>query len=190
MGAYDRTKLFGPSLGARSLEKPRMTVDRIYLIGFMGAGKSTVGRELALQLQWPFFDLDLEIQKAEGMPVRAIFEQKGEPRFRELEAIHLNALSHIPNAVIALGGGAYIDPVNRELVEATGLSVWLDTPLSILQERVRPDGNRPLWASPEKVLRLYDQRQPTYQLARLRIPTENRLPDSIAEEIIRKARTL
>ena len=163
-----------------------MTIDRIYLLGFMGAGKSTVGRELSHQLHWPFFDLDTEIQKAEGVPLKVIFERDGEPRFREIEREHLRDLSTRPQGVIALGGGAYVDPVNRALVESTGLSVWLDASFAALRRRVRPDGSRPLWSDPEKALQLYEERRPTYRLAQLCLSTDNRLPDDIAAEIVRK----
>jgi shikimate kinase len=163
-----------------------MAADRIYLIGFMGAGKSTVGRELSHKLQWPFFDLDSEIQKAEGLPVRQIFERHGESRFRELEKEHLKTLAAAPKGVIALGGGAYLDPDNRALVEATGVSVWLDGSFAVIRKRIRPDGARPLWADPEKARQLYEQRRPTYELAQVHVLTDNRLPDAIAAEIIRK----
>lgn len=163
-----------------------MAAGRIYLIGFMGAGKSTVGRELSHKLHWPFFDLDVEIQKAEGIPVREIFERHGESRFRQLETEHLKTLTASPKGVIALGGGAYLDPANRELVETTGTSVWLDGSFAVLRKRIRPDGSRPLWADPEKARKLYDERRPTYELAKVHVLTDNRSPDAIAAEIIRK----
>jgi shikimate kinase len=163
-----------------------MAADRIYLIGFMGAGKSTVGRDLSHKLHWPFFDLDAEIQKAEGIPVREIFERHGESRFRQLEKEHLKILASAPKGVIALGGGAYLDPGNRELVENTGTSVWLDGSFAVLRKRIRPDGSRPLWADPEKARQLYEERRPTYELAKVHVLTDNRLPDAIAQEIIRK----
>src|SRR6478752_4069486 len=100
-----------------------MPVERIYLVGFMGAGKSTVGRELSLKLRCPFLDLDTEIERAEGMPVREIFSRFGEPRFRQLEREHLGRLSVAEGAVIALGGGAYVDAENRKVVNESGVAV-------------------------------------------------------------------
>ena len=163
-----------------------MTVDRIYLVGFMGAGKSTVGRELSSKLKRPFFDLDAEIEKAEGMSVAQIFDRKGEAHFRQLEREHLKRLSELPSGIVALGGGAYIDPENRKLVDKTGAVVWLDTSLTSIRERVRPDGTRPLMLDPDRVDKLYSSRLPFYKLARIQVLTDNRLPDAIAQEIIRR----
>src|SRR5436190_20287527 len=143
-----------------------MTVQRIYLVGFMGAGKSTVGRELSLRLRWPFLDLDAEIEKSEKLSVREIFARFGEPHFRGLEREHLQQLSQTPQAIIALGGGAYVDAENRAVVDATGVSVWLDTSMTSVRERVRPDGSRPLLADAERARQLYADRLPAYRLAR------------------------
>src|SRR5262252_707601 len=165
-------------------------MQRIYLIGFMGAGKSTVGRELSLKLRGPFIDLDAEIEKAEGIPVREIFARFGEARFRQVEREHLKRISETSATVVALGGGAYIDPENRKLVDDTGVAVWLDASFSTIRERVRPDGTRPLLADLEQARRLYAERLPSYKLARVHILTDNRLPDAIAQEIIERVRTL
>jgi shikimate kinase len=167
-----------------------MSVQRIYLVGFMGAGKSTVGRELSLKLQWPFMDLDAEIENAAKLSVREIFERFGEPRFRELEREHLKRLSEIPQGVIALGGGAFIDADNRAVVEASGVAVWLDVSLSTIKERVRPDGTRPLMKDSEQLRMLYERRRPSYKLAGIHVRTDNRLPDAIAEEIVQRITTL
>lgn len=163
-----------------------MAVERIYLVGFMGAGKSTVGRELSGQLQRPFFDLDAEIERAEGCSVAEIFSRFGEPLFRQLESDHLRRLSTQPHSIVALGGGAYLDPANRRVVDETGVVVWLDASLSSIRERVQPDGSRPLLANPEQVEKLYASRLPFYKLARIHVVTDNRLPGAIAQEIIRK----
>jgi shikimate kinase len=163
----------------------------IYLVGFMGAGKSTVGRELSLKLKLPFIDLDSEIQKAEGLTVQEIFSRLGEPHFRELERAHLKRLSGMPEAIIALGGGAYVDPENRRLIEDTGgVSVWLNASLASIRKRVRPDGTRPLMSDPERARTLYFERLPVYKLAGIHVLTDNRLPDDIAEEIVQKVKAL
>ena len=162
-----------------------MVVERIYLVGFMGAGKTTVGRELSFRLQRPFFDLDAEVEAAEGLSVAEIFNRFGEQRFRQLERNHLKRLSG-QQGVIALGGGAYVDPENRKVADETGAVVWLETSLATVHQRVRPDGSRPLLSNPEQVEKLYGSRLPFYRLARIHVLTDNRLPDTIAQEIIRK----
>jgi shikimate kinase len=163
---------------------------RIYLVGFMGAGKSTVGRELSLKLHCPFVDLDTEIEKTEGIPVREIFARFGELRFRQIEREHLKRISEASPAIIALGGGAYIDTENRKVVDDSGVSVWLDASFSAIRDRVRPDGTRPLLADVEGARRLYAERLPSYKLARIHVLTDNRLPDAIAQEIIERVTTL
>ena len=167
-----------------------MPVQHIYLVGFMGAGKSTVGREIALKLARPFLDLDSEIEKAETLSVREIFERYGEARFRELERAHLKRLSQEPPAVIALGGGAFVDAANRAVVESSGVAVWLEASLASIQERIKPDGTRPLMKDPEQFRMLYERRCPSYRLAKVHVRTDNRLPDSIAEEIVQRVTTL
>jgi len=163
-----------------------MAADRIYLVGFMGAGKTTVGRELSLKMKRPFFDVDVEIEKAEGVSVAEIFSRWGEARFRQLEREHLKRLCMLPSGIVALGGGAYIDPESRKLVDETGAVVWLDASLGAIRERVRPDGTRPLMSDAERVDKLYSSRLPFYRLARIHVLTDNRLPDAIAQEIIRR----
>src|ERR1051326_6210130 len=93
---------------------------RLYLVGFMGAGKTTVGRRLAKKLGWKFLDLDEEIEHREGRTVANIFKEDGERHFRSLEHSCLKELASVPKAVIAMGGGAFVDPENRELAESTG----------------------------------------------------------------------
>lgn len=167
-----------------------MPIQRIYLVGFMGAGKSTVGRELALKLRWPFVDLDNEIERSEGLSVREIFDKFGEPRFRELERHHLGELSKRDRGVMALGGGTYMEKDNRKVIEETGIAVWLDVTFSQIQERVRPDGSRPLLSDIERAKRLYAERRSVYALAPIRIVTDARLPNEIAEDIIQRVAKL
>ena len=163
---------------------------RIYLVGFMGSGKSTVGRELSLKLHVPFLDLDAEIEKAEGLPVREIFARHGEPRFRQIEREHLKRIAESSTAIVALGGGTYIDPENRKVVDETGVAVWLEVSFSSIRERVRPDGTRPLLSDIKQARRLYAERLPTYKLARIHVLTDSRLPDAIAQEIVERVTSL
>lgn len=161
-----------------------MAQKRIYLVGFMGAGKTTVGRRLAKRLGWKFIDLDEEIERREGRAVAEIFKEHGERHFRDLERACLKELSSSPHSVIAMGGGAFIEPDNRELAGKTGLTVWLKVSFAKIGARVKIDGTRPNFTDPEKAERLYHSREPHYAQARLHISTDEGSPDSIVEEII------
>ena len=156
----------------------------------MGAGKSTVGRRLAKKLGWKFLDLDAEIERREGRPIAEIFRQDGEPHFRNLERRYLKELSSSRKSVIALGGGTFIDPENRDLAEKTGLTVWLKVSFSKLVQRVRIDGTRPNFADSAQAERLYGTREPSYALAKVHISTEDGTPESAADEIIGALRKL
>src|SRR4026207_369314 len=120
-----------------------MHFTRIYLVGFMGSGKTTAGGLLARKLGWSFIDLDHEIERGEGRSISDIFRVSGEPHFRRLEREYLERLSHTSRGVIALGGGTFIDPDNRKLAEDTGLTVWLKVSFDKLVHRVKMEGTRP-----------------------------------------------
>jgi len=150
----------------------------------MGAGKTTVGRRLAKKLGWKFIDLDEEIERRDGRLVADIFKQEGESRFRDLERSCLKDLSSSRKTVIALGGGAFIDPGNQELAESSGLTVWLKVSFTKMAGRVKIDGSRPNFTDTEKAERLYQGREPHYARARLHVSTDDGSPDSIVEEII------
>src|SRR5215831_1052623 len=104
----------------------------IYVVGFMGAGKSTVGRHLAHRLGWSFFDTDHEIEAAEQSTIPEIFSSRGEPEFRRIESAileqHVRWIERGRPAVLALGGGAFTLPANRALLAENGVSIWLDCP--------------------------------------------------------------
>ena len=150
----------------------------------MGAGKTTVGRRLAKKLGWKFIDLDEEIERREGRLIADIFKEEGESHFRDLERSCLKDLSASRKTVIALGGGAVIDPTNRELAESSGLTVWLKVSFTKIAGRVRIDGSRPNFMDTEKAERLYHAREPQYACAKLHLSTDEGSPDSIADEII------
>jgi shikimate kinase len=156
----------------------------------MGSGKTTVGRRLAKKLGWKFVDLDEEIERREGRSIADIFKQEGEPHFRNLERSYLKGLSASRKAVIALGGGAFIDSENREVAESTGLTVWLKVSFTKISGRVKIDGSRPNFMDTEKAESLYHAREPHYARAKLHISTDDESPDSIAEEIIGVLRKL
>ena len=156
----------------------------------MGAGKSTIGRRLAKKLGWKFIDLDEEIERREKRTIAEIFSKDGEPHFRNLERLCLKDVSASSKTVIALGGGAFIDPENRATAEKTGLTVWLKASFSQLAGRVKIDGTRPNFADKDKAEQLYQTRQPSYALAKLHVSTDEGTPDSAADEIIGEVRKL
>lgn len=162
-----------------------MKGSRIYLVGFMGAGKTTIGSLLADRLGWEFVDLDAAIEAREKRSVRAIFASSGEAYFRELEAACLRQLSGGPERVISLGGGAYVDPSNRELVDSTGISVYLEAPLEMLLSRIDDDGSRPLARDRPELTRLFADRTPSYNMAQVVIGTGNREPAEVVGELLR-----
>jgi shikimate kinase len=158
----------------------------IYLVGFMGAGKSSVGTILAQRMGWPFVDLDTVIEAGEGASIRRIFEQSGEPFFRQLEHAALAEVSRKEPAVIALGGGTFVQRRNLDLIrQSRGVSIWLDCPIEELWERCSAMDNRPLFRDRESFFRLYEQRLPFYRQAEFRIATEGRSPEGIVQEILR-----
>ncbi len=158
----------------------------VYLLGFMGSGKTTVGELLARELGWPFIDLDAVIEAGQGTTIRQIFEQAGEPFFRQIEHAALTESSKTRPAVIALGGGTFAQKANFEFIRSTGgTTVWLDCSLLELRRRCGDIDNRPLFRDPESFAQLYDQRLPYYQLAEHRVTTDGRAPKEVVEEILR-----
>jgi len=157
---------------------------RVYLVGFMGAGKSTVGRLVARALGWKFLDLDYEIERREARPIAQIFKESGENYFREIESQSLRSVSLERQCVIALGGGAYVDPHNRAFVESHGLSVYLDVSMTQIQARVSDDGTRPLFYKTLTVEELYKHRQPSYRIARIQINTDGLQPHEVARKVV------
>ncbi len=145
----------------------------LWLTGFMGCGKSTVGKLLAKQLGWQFLDLDAQIEQAAGRTIREIFEFDGEAAFRELEHEQLlkqaGACRQGGASVVALGGGAYVSERNREAIEDCGVAVWLDPPYPILWARVEGNEKRPLAKDPDKFRALYDERRSSYAHAEYQI---------------------
>src|SRR5712691_6789344 len=137
----------------------------IVLVGMMGAGKSTIGRRLSARLRLPFLDADMEIEAAAGMSVPDIFEAHGEPYFRDGEVRVIARLLDSGPAVIATGGGAFMNPDTRALVRDRGISVWLKTDLALLLRRVKRKGDRPLLKGKDAeatLKRLLGDREKTY----------------------------
>ena len=157
----------------------------IYLLGFMGSGKSTVGNLLARALGWPLIDLDTVIEAGQGLSIREIFENSGEPFFRQVEHAALAAASQAEPAVIALGGGTFAQPPTWSLIrEAGGTTVWLDCPPELLRARCEGMEHRPLFRDEQAFTQLFAERLPYYRLADFRISTEGRKPEEVVEQIL------
>jgi shikimate kinase len=157
----------------------------IYLLGFMGSGKSTVGNLLARALGWPLIDLDTLIEAGQGLSIREIFENSGEPFFRQVEHAALSAASQAEPAVIALGGGTFAQPSNVSLIhEAGGTTIWLDCPPELLRRRCEGMEHRPLFRDEQAFTQLFMERVPYYRLADFRISTDGRKPEEVVEQIL------
>ncbi len=161
-----------------------MPTDKVYLVGFMGAGKSTVARALAARLDWRAEDIDDRIEAREGRPVAQIFAREGEPYFRQVERRVLLDLLPPRHLVVATGGGTFVDPDNRALINRDGLSVWLDVPLARVVERIPADGRRPLAADRLQFERLYETRRAAYQQAHLRLDAGSVSVDALLEQLM------
>ena len=147
-----------------------MMGDKIYLVGFMASGKSTIARTLAARLGWRFEDIDELIERRERLTIADIFARHGEAYFRGVEREVLRLLQPIRHVVIATGGGTFADAENRALINLDGLSVWLDVPLVELIPRIPLDGRRPLAANRADLEQLYAARLEYYRFAHLCVP--------------------
>jgi shikimate kinase len=161
-----------------------MQADKIYLVGFMAAGKSTVARALAERLRWRAEDVDELIEARERRTIAEIFQKQGEPYFRSLERDILKLLLPLRHVVVATGGGTFMDPENRAAINMDGVSVWLDVPLAELAARMPADGRRPLAADRAALERLYAARAAAYAAARVRVDASGARPEEVAERIL------
>jgi shikimate kinase len=166
----------------------------VFLVGFMGAGKSTVGRALSQRLNWVFEDLDDRIERRERRSVAEIFRDYGELEFRRAERVALQSLLEELHGgvarVVALGGGAFVQPENAALLRAAGVhTVFLDAPVEELWRRcceqaAEVAAERPLLGSADRFSDLYNERRLAYANASLKIETAGRTVDEIAAEIM------
>lgn len=164
------------------------------LIGYRGTGKSTVARQLALDLAWDWVDADVEIERRAGKSIAALFADDGEGRFRDLESEVLVELVRRSRMVIAAGGGAVLRDENRRQLERCTHVVWLRASTAAILRRVETDattaGRRPQLTTAGgevEVVRLLAEREPLYrQCAKLEVDTEHKTPAEIAGEIIRQ----
>jgi shikimate kinase len=158
-------------------------IDKIYLIGFMTAGKTTVARRLAARLGWRAEDVDRLIEARERLTVADLFSRHGEAYFRSVEREIVKLLLPLRHTVVATGGGTFMDTESRQAISLDGLAVWLDVPLETVIARLRPDGRRPLSTDRAQLERLFAARQAVYGLAPVRIDA-SAAPDAIVERIL------
>jgi shikimate kinase len=174
-----QTSEAAPASGGRS----------VVLIGLMGAGKTTVGRNLAERLGLAFVDSDEEVVKAAGCSIEDIFEVYGEPAFRDVEARVIQRLLEEGPKVIATGGGAFMSEATRERIRRHGVSVWLKADLDTLVQRTASRNDRPLLKGTDpraKLEELIDKRYPVYAEADIVVATSGEPAGTTAESVIRQ----
>ncbi|HEY8553621.1 MAG TPA: shikimate kinase AroK [Burkholderiales bacterium] len=168
--------------------------ERVFLVGPMGAGKSTIGRHLAELLRRDFLDCDQEIERHTGASIALIFEIEGEAGFRRREAAMLEELTRRDGIVLATGGGAVLAESNRKLLRERGIVVYLHALLDTLVARTHRDRQRPLLSTGDRRQKLEEilrTREPLYrEIADIIVATDQRAPGAVAQEIAAKLRTL
>jgi len=157
---------------------------RVVLVGFMGSGKTTIGRRLAQRLGYRFEDLDRRIEKREGLSVARLFQERGEAAFRALEHEEARAVSTLSGVVVATGGGAFAQEATRALLQGGALTVWLQCSLESALLRLRPDGSRPLAGNREIMRALLAEREPFYRQADVAVDTSRRTPYEVVDRIV------
>ena len=156
-----------------------MKADKLYLVGFMGAGKTTVARAIGKLTGWRVEDIDQRIEAREHRTVASIFSQQGEPYFRQLERLALGELLPLRHVVIATGGGTFVEPDNRALMLADGAVAWLELSLAQVIERVPADGRRPLASDRAQMEQLFARRQLAYAQAHVRVDASRPVPEVV-----------
>jgi shikimate kinase len=159
-------------------------IDKIFLVGFMAAGKTTVARALAGRLGWRAEDVDELIEARERRTVAEIFARQGEPYFRTVEREILRLLLPLRHVVVATGGGTFVDAENRAAKNHDGVSVWLDVPFEDVLGRLPADGRRPLAADRAQMERLFATRQLAYAQAHLHVPAAGLQAEAVVERIM------
>lgn len=160
----------------------------IFLVGFMGCGKTTVGRRLARELGWQFVDLDADIEGHHRMSISHIFEQYGEAVFRDWEhealARRVNEIKRGRPTVVSLGGGAFVAPSNVDLIDSAGLSIWIDCAFDVIKHRVATGGHRPLARDQKQLQELFEQRRAPYSRADYHVPVSVNDSDAVFRQIL------
>lgn len=163
----------------------------LYLVGYRGSGKTTLAKRLSEELGLPWFDSDIEVEKAEGVTIREIFDKHGETGFRDREVAAIDRLSQQPTAIIALGGGAILRPKNRQTIQRTGVCVWLNAQPAELAKRIHGDvltaQRRPALtglSSFDEIVSLLARREPLYQdVSQLKIETDQDDLENLAKQV-------
>jgi len=161
-----------------------LRADKVYIVGFMAAGKTTLARALAKRLDWRAVDVDELIEERERQTIADLFAKRGELYFRSVERQVLLDQMGARHVVVATGGGTFADVQNRAAINSDGLSVWLDVPLERLIGRVPADGRRPLAADRPGFERLYHQRRAAYEQAHLRLDAGRASVDALVEQLV------
>jgi len=162
------------------------TFPGIVLVGFMGSGKSSVGRELARRFGAPFVDVDERIESSAGSPIRELFAREGEPVFRAREKAALREALSVKGCVIATGGGAFSDEENRVLLRTYARVVYLEAAVETLLERLAGDLGRPLLRGGDRetvVRELLSRRVPGYRTADVTVRTDGRTVEEVAGQV-------
>ena len=160
----------------------------IYLVGFMACGKTTIGSLLAERLGWKFADMDQDIEALHGVSIARIFEKSGEQEFRRIETEAIRARVHRIErgeaTVVAMGGGAFVQPVNLDLLTNRGISIWLDCPFETVRRRVLETTHRPLARDMGRFEELYRERLAAYGRADQRIVIQSDDPSLAVDAIL------
>ena len=157
---------------------------RVVLVGFMGSGKSAVGRVLARRLGYRFEDMDRRIEERAGRTIAEIFREDGEEAFRELEREEALAVSRLAERVVASGGGAFARPETRAILQKGALTVWLRCDMGRILARVPRGGSRPLAGNRDIMRALLAEREPSYRMADVAVDASTGSPREVAERIV------
>ena len=164
-----------------------MIPDRIFVVGFMGAGKTAVARALAERVNRLCIDTDKLVEVGARASVQEVFDKEGESGFRQRERRALVSAATGPPAVVATGGGLYADRGNRKTIQLAGVAVWIDVPFDVCLERCKEAlGTRPLFRDEESLEELYESRRAEYANADITVEAMGRTPAIIADDVIQR----
>ena len=161
-----------------------MRADKVYLVGFMAAGKTSLARELGRRLEWRVEDVDERIEGRERQTIAEIFAAHGEAYFRGVERAVVQDLLAPRHVVVATGGGTFADPESRALIKADGAVFWIDVPMAQLVARLPLDGSRPLAANRQQFEQLYHARGLAYAQAHVRLDGARASIGDLADRVV------
>ena len=161
-----------------------MRADKVYLVGFMAAGKTSLAREIGRRLDWRIEDVDERIEARERRPIASIFALDGEAYFRAAEREVVQQLLPPRHVVVATGGGTFVDPDLRALIKADGAVFWIDAPLGQIIDRLPRDGSRPLAGNRLQLESLYESRRLAYAQAHVRLDASRASVGDLADQVV------